>query len=524
MLPIPKLKEQIAESKLYSALAENPEAITAELCRRSLFKFVQEFWWEIIPAEPVYNWHIEYLCGELEKIAWRLIAGLPKAYDLIVNIPPGSTKSTLISQMFPAWIWIARLPQSIADYAKSQGKKPPEFGGHIRTIAGSYAERLTLEQAGYHRDIVRSAKFQRYFPELELSKDKDQKSNFKNNFHGQRFSTSVGGTVTGIHAHLHLVDDPLSPKKAASSVELVTANDWMDRTLSSRKVDKAVTALILIMQRLDPDDCTANLVNKKGKRIKHIVLPASDEYEIKPAELKERYVDGLLDPVRMPREVLDEAYTDLTPRYYAGQFGQSPKPLEGGMFSRDNFIVQAAAPAGGTPWVRGWDLAATSEAEAKAKGTKPAYTAGVKMKYYLGKYYIGDVRRKRGSPGQVKTLMYNTATQDGEGVLIDFPQDPGQAGKAQAQDLAGHLAGFDVRYSLESGDKVLRAAPFSAQVEAGNVVLIAGQWVEDFLNEADFFPNGFKDQIDAAVRAFSRLLLMVKKGSGLIAGPGGFTK
>lgn len=518
------LRQRIQANPFFQACSTQHWKVRAELCRRSFYTFVKEFWGTIIPEDPVYNWHIEYLCEELKRIAWRVIAGLPKEYDLIINIPPGTTKSTICTQMLPAWIWIARLPQEVFDEAIGAGLIPPppgSTGAFIRIISGSYSAPLSLEHAEYSRDIIRSDKYRLFFPEVTIKPDKDQKSNYKNTSGGQRFSTSIGGTVTGNHGHLLIIDDPLNPKQAASETELHNANDWMDRTLPTRKVNKAVTVTVLIMQRLDHKDCTANMLRKKGKKLRHIVLPASLDYEVKPPNLAERYVDGLLDPIRMPKSVLEEARADLTPIIYAGQFGQNPKPREGGMFPREKFRVVAAAPSGGTAWVRGWDLAATSEFEARQKKTNPAYTAGVKIKFVGGKYYIGHVVRLRGTPGQVKTAMYNTATQDGQDTIIDFPQDPGQAGKAQAQDLAANLSGFTFHYSVESGDKVLRAAPFSAQVEADNVCLVSGEWNEDYLNEADFFPNGFKDQIDASVRAFSRLVLMTKQRRGTVGAPAG---
>ena len=82
-------------------LLQQPHLIQAEACRRSFFTFVQEFWSTIVTEEPVYNWHIPFLCEELEKVLWRVIARQPKAYDLIINIPPGTTKTTIASIMFP---------------------------------------------------------------------------------------------------------------------------------------------------------------------------------------------------------------------------------------------------------------------------------------------------------------------------------------------------------------------------------------------------------------------------------------
>lgn len=505
-----------ADNPVIQTVLKQPHLIDAELCRRDLFYFMQQFWGEICEKEPMYNWHIPYLCQELEKMAWRVIANKPKAYDLIINIPPGTTKSTTAAQMFPAWVWIARLPKDV--YPEYDGNRQ---GNGCRFITGSYSSALALEHAEYSRDIIRSEKYKKYFPEVEIRYDKDMKSNYKNSSGGSRFSTSVGATVTGVHGDFIIIDDPLDPEKAVSEIELVKANRWIDRTLSTRKVDKRVTPTIMIMQRLHQDDPTGHLLNKKNKKMRHIRLPGESDYEIKPSHLEKNYEDGLLDPERLGQSVLDELHTDLGSYGYAGQIGQDPRPREGGMFHRGWFETVDEVPAGGFGPVRGWDFAATSELEAKKKSTKPAYTAGVKIQYVGGIFYIQHIIRFRGSPGAVRRSLINTASQDGKRTLIDFPQDPGQAGKAQAQDLAAHLAGYNVRYSPESGDKILRANPFSAQCEAGNVKLVRGSWIEDFLSEVEYFPNGYKDQVDASVRAFSRLLKLSQIETEIVGGPGG---
>lgn len=521
--------QEFSGSSLASSIQKDPDTVLAEKCRRDFFFFVQEFWDIIIHEPPVWNWHIKYLCEELEEMAWQVIARLPKLYDLIVNIPPGTTKSTICVQMFPAWVWIARLPyDEFEDIYEAKRKRLGKkrkieiLGSDIRFITGSYAQDLSLDHAEYARDVIRSDKYKAFFPEIQLRADKDVKSHYKNTKGGSRFSTSVGARVTGVHGHFIIIDDPLNPNQAVSDTDRLAANQWADHTLSTRKVDKAVTPLILIMQRLHQDDLTGHLLSKQKKTTRHICLPGETTYEVKPKHLAKRYVDGLLDPVRLDQDVLDEMMIDLGSYGYAGQVGQDPRPREGGMFAKDWFEVVDAIPAGGNivgP-VRGWDLAATKEKE-KGKKRKPAFTAGVKMWRVNGIYYIEDVKRFRASAHQVRVRMKNTASQDGNETMIDFPQDPGQAGKAQAQDLAKYLDGYNVRYSPESGDKVLRADPFSAQCEAGNVKILRGPWNTDWLEEVGFFPNGFKDQVDSAVRAYNRLKLLEGRNQDDVGGPAG---
>jgi predicted phage terminase large subunit-like protein len=126
--------------------------------------------------------------------------------------------------------------------------------------------------------------------------------------------------------------------------------------------------------------------------------------------------------------------------------------------------------------------------------------------------YILDVARVRYEPGQVVRWMQALAEQDGKDCLIDFPQDPAQAGKWQVKFLGGKLAGFRVFSSPESGSKEDRAQPFASQAQLGNVYLLRAAWNDAFIAEAVNFPRGdYKDQIDAVARAYARALTREKR-------------
>lgn len=89
-------------------------------------------------------------------------------------------------------------------------------------------------------------------------------------------------------------------------------------------------------------------------------------------------------------------------------------------------------------------------------------------------------------------------------VIIE--QEPGSGGKESAEATLRNLRGYTAYPDRVTGSKEVRAEPFAAQVQGGNVYLVAGDWVRAFLDEAECFPNGrFKDQIDAAAGAFTRL-------------------
>ena len=162
-----------------------------------------------------------------------------------------------------------------------------------------------------------------------------------------------------------------------------------------------------------------------------------------------------------------------------------------------------AVPTDVVRWVRCWDLAASEKTQ---KGD-PAYTAGVLMgKRSNGRYIIADVINRQMAASDVRKTILMTAQMDRDkygDVRIRLPQDPGQAGKEQAQSYIKFLSGFNVTTELESGSKATRAEPMAAQWQAGNFDILAGAWNELYLLQLENFPDGkFKDMVDASANAF----------------------
>lgn len=182
------------------------------------------------------------------------------------------------------------------------------------------------------------------------------------------------------------------------------------------------------------------------------------------------------------------------------------RPAAGLYFQRGWCPVVDAAPAD-IRWCRGWDMAATP----KTESNDPDWTAGTKLGVTPdGRFFVAHHCRDRLSPFGVEQLIKNTASADGKGVMISLPQDPGQAGKSQVEALTKMLVGYNVRSSPESGDKITRFSPFSAQAQAGNVFVVKGQWNDVWFNELEAFPppegKGHDDDADSTSRAFNALI------------------
>lgn len=183
------------------------------------------------------------------------------------------------------------------------------------------------------------------------------------------------------------------------------------------------------------------------------------------------------------------------------------KPAAGLFFKRSQIgAFLESVPEDVTVWARGWDLAATSEDE----DGDPAYTAGVLIgKRKNGRYVVANVTNARLAAGDVRKHIKNTCMMDKKKykrVIERLPQDPGQAGKDQAQSYIKFLAGFVVKTIPESGSKEARAEPFAAQWQAGNVDLVMGEWNESYLTQLESFPESkFKDMVDASSSAFAEI-------------------
>jgi hypothetical protein len=229
--------------------------IVRAACLQHLDIFVKEFWDIIVPNKLIWNWHMGAMCEEIQHSDKRVFNRLPKEKDMIINIPPGTSKTKIVSIMSTAWEF-ANMPE-------------------IKVFVGSFSDAAVSGIADEIKLLMRSAKYRYFFPGTVIRKDMDSLHNFKTTSNGEFYAFTVGGTITSKHADILKVDDPLNPKMAASAADLAGVNKFFDKTLPTRKVDKEVTPTYLIMQRLAVNDPTGHLLEKKGKDINHICLPGT---------------------------------------------------------------------------------------------------------------------------------------------------------------------------------------------------------------------------------------------------------
>lgn len=458
---------------------------------RSLKKFIQLLWPVLEPGRTfVDGWVVGAICEHLEAISNGQIT------RLLINVPPGCMKSLSLA-FWPAWEW------------------GPRNRPDLRYVCASYSESLTIRDNRKCRTLVQSERYQRAWGDrFQISADQAAKVRFDTDKTGFKLATSVSGVGTGERGDRFMIDDPHNVREGESALKRASALQWFTEVVPTRLNDPKRSAIIIIMQRVHERDISG-LILSKELGYDHLCLPMEYEPEHpNPSRTAigfkdPRQVKGeLLWPERFPADQLEKDKKVLSSwggsYAIAGQLQQRPTPRGGGMFQRSDFKVVPAGAGPDAVRCRGWDLAATKDGHG-------AYTVGVLMALKpdgpnRNRVVIEDVVRLRGSPGEVRRAIAGAAMMDGPTVEASLPQDPGQAGKAQVEDFASLLLGYQVHFSPESGSKEDRARPLAAQCEAGMVDIVSAPWNDDFLNELCSFPMGeHKDQVDAASRAFTRL-------------------
>lgn len=461
--------------------------IEREYCRRSLANFVKRAWPVYDPSSPlVYGWHIDAICEHLEAVTRG------DFNRLLINIPPGCMKSSLVNVLWPCWEW------------------GPMGLSHYRYISAAHEQGLAVRDNRAMRRVVQSDWYQALWP-MVIASDQNQKTYFENEDTGFRQACAVS-SMTGRRGHRVLWDDPLSAEQANSDAHRETALRELQETLPSRYVDPEKSANVIVMQRLHERDPSGFILENSLGYV-HLCLPMEYEPERKcvtPIFEDPRTKDGeLLFPERFTREVVERDKRTMTEYAVAGQFQQRPAPRGGG-FLKASALEIIERPPFIQKTVRFWDKAGTQDGG--------AFTAGVKMgKTKNGQYIVLDVVRGQWSALERESRIKQTAQIDGTECHVWIEQEPGSGGKESAESTIRNLSGFTIKAERVTGDKMTRAEPYAAQVEAGNVLLVRAEWNKDFIGEHETFPSGkYKDQVDAAAGAFNKLAGATGAGAFLI--------
>jgi predicted phage terminase large subunit-like protein len=449
--------------------------------------------WPHVESTPL-QWepYLDTVCTHLEAVV------TDKVTKLIVNIPPRHLKSTLISVMLPAWIWILR----------------PAY----RIMSASHTERLALSDATRTRELVESDWYLRWYrskaspfarcQHWTLSDDQNTKALYRTSRKGHRASFGVDSKLTGYGGDLLLIDDPLDAA-TMSDGGLENVIDWHDRKMMTRFNDPKRPREIIVMQRLHENDLTGHLLRTQKGKYQHLCLPAAFD----PARRFEtctndgevlgtdkRTEEGQpLAPLRMPAETLHKLRLEFAD--FEGQYQQRPMPKEGGIIQREWFTRRWIVPGDTVPI--GCTAVQLPEkfdnvrayVDAAFTATKNSDRVAIVLLGSKGptQYLLDTVWERMTFLQAVDAIKILKETWPW---LTTVGVEAAANGHAIIDTLRQTMPGV---YPMKATDKVARINAASGYIKAGNLVLPAhATWVQNAISEACNFPRGQHDDwIDA---------------------------
>lgn len=297
-------------------------------CEGSLYKFLQEGWQFIDPAEFVGGWHLGAIAEHLEAVSKGHIK------RLLINCPPRMSKSSVVAVAWPAWTWAL----STRGYL---------CGPKVQFLYASYAEKLSLRDSVKTRRLIESPWYQKHWGKrFRLTGDQNTKIRFENDAGGYRLATSVGGTITGEGGSILVIDDAHKADEVESDVVRQGVIDWWDEVFTTRLNDPKLGAIVVIGQRVHQEDISGHLL--ESGEFTHLCLPM--EYDSKRHCVTVIGMDELTDteeewddPRTEEAELLCEGRYGLdelqkfkkNPFVWAGQFQQIPIPKGGAIIKED---------------------------------------------------------------------------------------------------------------------------------------------------------------------------------------------
>lgn len=418
------------------------------------------------------NWHQHRINDALERVF------IGQCKRLIINVPPRSGKTELAVKMFIAW--------ATGHYPDSEW------------IHASYSKRLAAKNTYDTRGYMTHEVYAEVFPHLSLRDDGKAKDEFYTSEGGVIYATGAGGTITGYGAGRKrrgfggavVIDDPLKADDAYSDTMRANVNEWYMSTMQSR-LNSPETPVIVIMQRLHEDDLTGFLLaGGSGEAWEHIVIPAIGEGG---ASYWER---------QLPIERLHQMRT-ANSMVFAGQYMQTPAPMEGGIFKTRWFDERHVyvAPFNGFNRIV---LSLDSSFKTKDHNDPSALTVwGIKDV----KAYLLDCHNVRLDVPDLVALCERVYRGMGAACILVEDKASGQVIIPALERLGLSVIGIN-----PEKDKVARAMQASPTCEAGRVILPkTAPFLQEYEQQLFFFPNSkHDDQVDST----SQFLNWWQGGSG----------
>jgi predicted phage terminase large subunit-like protein len=491
------LQEQIAATNALEKLA----------CEHSFYYFVKVCFNILNPTTTlVTNWHIEYLCHIVQDEFERIQRKETKTHKaVVINVPPRSLKSEICSIIFPVWAWV----------------RDPSFNiitsSHTLSLSETFARKsIALVNSEFIQEL--------WGDKLKLAKENQNES--VTTVGGTRKATATDAKIIGYGGDIIIVDDPQDPKSANSSADRQTAIRYYRESLMSRLNTPDVGIIITIMQRLHVEDQTGWLLdNDTDNRILHVCLPAIKTKDVKIPKLdKFTFSDDhnlkktppyknehqLLFPKRFTHQYLQDARTEFGSIAFAGQFLQSPIAGDGNLIKPDSLsIIGREGYTSKVVMLKHRPVINFIVDSASSNNKKSDFSAYCAYTFFQNTVYILDITRERVDPAYLQHRIERYARTHGYSSRSIIKIEPRSSGHTVASLIRknSNLNVTMLKYNNKSGisnksSKIERVNAIIAAIESGRIVLVSGNYIHDFKQEAAEFPYGkYDDMVDVFTMA-----------------------
>lgn len=439
----------------------------------------------------------------MAKTLQRVVDG--EITRLIINIPPGYTKTELAVINFVA-MGLARNPAA-------------------RFLHLSYSDTLAKLNSSAAKSIVESDQFQQLW-NVKLKTDTQSKNMWYTTDGGGLYATAAGGQVTGFRAGMMvagfsgalIVDDPMKPDDAKSTVALDTINSRFSNTVSTRlALDR--TPIIIIMQRLHSFDLSGFLLQGgSGEKWHHLMLRGlTDKTEHYPRafthglEIKHDLPDGPLWPAKHSAEAL-ERIKMATPYTFDGQFQQDPQNIGQTIFNAEWWKMYNPDVPPMLEWL------AIYGDTAQKTGERHDYSVFQLWGYFDGRIYLIDQLRGKWEAHKLKESLTNFVIKHYKPNLTTsrlryVKVEDKSSGTGLIQECSNTLP-IPILPIPRSNDKFTRAMDAAPFIQAGRVFLPEGSpFLHDFITEHSSFraddSHMHDDQVDSCMDAIQDMLQSV---------------
>ena len=391
---------------------------------------------------------------------------------LLINIPPGSAKTELITKCFPVWAF---------------GKKPD-----LRIIATGYSAQLTQSYGAEARDYYQSQTYATVFPRRsQIREDQNTKGLWKTDDGAQYLATGVGGSITGNRANIFLIDDPLKPDEALSDVKRTAVNRWYDNTVLSRLFNPNTDSVIIVMQRTHDDDLCGYLMGKEntGEKWHKIIVPAI-QYDADGNEVS-------YHPERFPLTALKKIQAN-NPTDFTTQYMQEPMNKDTQEFHEEFFQYYEELPkrVNGTPeQLRVFTVVDPAFKTNEQNDETAIITGG----FIRDELYVLEITHGRLNATEVNSkLLYHASKWKPEKIGVEGYQAQTVMAQWMKKTLQEHNVFTPIDEIIQKGDKIQKIRGLQAPIRATKI-----KWKKEMYElelQLKKFPRGKHDDIIDALQ------------------------